>query len=47
MGLITGMFAAFLEHYFGFKKWFSVLLAILFGLIIWVILSSLGAGYDI
>lgn len=42
-GLVIGMIAAFLEHYFGFKRWFSMMIAILLGLIIWV----LGVGYDI
>lgn len=48
LGMFSAMFAAFLEYYFGFKRWFSMMIAILLGLIVLVILYSLGVlVYDI
>ena len=48
LGLFSAMLAAFLQYYFGFKRWFSMMIAILLGLIVLVILYSLGVlVYDI
>lgn len=42
LGMFSAMLAAFLEYYFGFKRWFSIMVALLFDLIVLVIWSSLG-----
>ena len=48
LGMISAMFAVFLQHYFGFKRWFSLMITILLGLIVLGILYSLGVlVYDI